>query len=301
MTADPQPISVPAPAKLNLYLHVTGRRTDGYNVLDSLVAFAGVYDTVRMTPGDDLSLVIEGPYGQGLATDSDNLVVRAAIRLREAAGIETGAHMVLEKNLPPASGIGGGSADCAAALVGLARLWSVEAEAVNLAQLGLLLGADVPVCLFGRAAFLGGIGEEITSAPTLPTAWLVLVNPGVGLSTPVVFEARRAAQGDEWSQPGRFEDSPANAAELADHLRTRGNDLTDAAIGLQPVIGDVLQALEDAHGVLLARMSGSGATCFGLFSDSNSAGCAASELGRDHPQWWVRATPLLADTATLAG
>lgn len=301
MTGEPEPISVPAPAKLNLYLHVTGLRPDGYHVLDSLVAFAGVHDTLRMAPGDDLSLVNEGPYGEDLATDSGNLVFKAAVRLREAAGIQTGAKMVLEKNLPVASGVGGGSADCAAALAGLARMWNVDTGEVNLTQLGLHLGADVPVCLFGRAAFMSGLGEEITAAPSLPPAWLVLVNPGVGLSTPAVFEARRTAQGDEWSLPGRFNESPADAAELADLLRARGNDLTDAAIGLQPVIGDVLLALEDTDGVLLARMSGSGATCFGLFNDSDGATRAAVELERAYPQWWVRATPLLDETETLAG
>ncbi len=298
MTAE---LSVPAPAKLNLYLHVTGKRTDGYHELDSLVAFAGVHDTLRLAPADALSLVIEGPHGEGLATDSENLVMQAAERLGEAAGIKTGAQMVLQKNLPVASGIGGGSADCAAALTGLARLWNVDTGDVYLARLGLQLGADVPVCLFGRTAFMSGIGEQITGAPTLPPVWLVLVNPGAGLATRAVFEACRAAQGDEWSEPGRFDEQPANAAGLADLLRSRRNDLTQAAIALQPVIGDVLHALQNTDGVLLARMSGSGATCFGMFSDSDNAELAAAELAGNNPQWWVRRAPLLDDTATLVG
>ena len=156
----------------------------------------------------------------------------------------------------------------------------------------------MPVCLFGKPAFLGGIGEQIIAAPTLPPAWLVLVNPGVGLSTPSVFETRR---GDDFSKSGRFGDSPATAAVLADLLRASGNDLTDPAIGLQPVIGDVLRALEGAEDVLLARMSGSGATCFGLFRDSGGAARAAAQLGSHHPEWWVRAAPLLTDVATPAG
>jgi len=301
MTLRSGPISVPAPAKINLYLHVTGRRPDGYHLLDSLVAFAGVHDRLRLAPADDLSLVIEGPYGEGLATDSENLVMQAAVWLREAAGIKTGAHMVLEKNLPVASGIGGGSADCAAVLSGLSRMWGIEADAVDLIQLGLKLGADVPVCLFGRAAFMSGIGEDIAAAPILPPAWLVLVNPGAGLSTPAVFEARRAALGDKWSEPGQFEEPPVNAADLAGLLRTRNNDLTDGAISLQPVIGDVLQALDKTDGALLARMSGSGATCFGLFNDSGGAERAAAVLGGKHPQWWIIASPLLAETTPLAG
>lgn len=301
MTLSSGPISVPAPAKINLYLHVTGLRTDGYHALDSLIVFADVHDTLRLAPAEDLSLIVEGPHGEGLSTDSENLVIKAADRLREAAGIETGVHMVLEKNLPVASGIGGGSADCAAALTGLARLWNVDTGAVNLAQLGLTLGADVPVCLFGRAAFMSGIGEDIAAAPILPPAWLVLVNPGAGLSTPAVFEARRAALGDKWSEPGQFEEPPVNAADLAGLLRTRNNDLTDGAISLQPVIGDVLQALDKTDGVLLARMSGSGATCFGLFNDSGGAERAAAVLGGKHPQWWISASPLLAETTPLAG
>lgn len=295
MAADARTISVAAPAKINLYLHVTGRRADGYHLLDSLVAFAGVHDTVRMAPAPDLSLVIEGPFADAVPSGPDNLVLKAAISLRDAAGIDHGAEIVLEKHLPVASGIGGGSADAAATLSGLARLWGVGA--VDLAQLGLSLGADVPVCLFGKPAFMAGIGEQITGAPALPPAWLVLVNPGVGVSTPSVFAARR---GDDVSQSARFGSPPATAAALADRLRTGGNDLENAAIGLQPVIADVLRALDGAEDVLLARMSGSGATCFGLFHDADSAARTAAQLGGDHPGWWVRAAPLLSDAATPA-
>ena len=296
MTADALPISVAAPAKINLYLHVTGRRADGYHLLDSLVAFAGVFDTLRMTPAEGLSLVVEGPFGDAIPSGPDNLVLKAAHLLREAAGIEHGAEIVLEKNLPVASGIGGGSADAAATLGGLARLWGVGG--VDLAQLGLSLGADVPVCLFGKPAFMDGIGEQVTRAPTLPPAWLVLVNPGVGLSTPAVFEARR---GDFTSRSGRYGDAPASAEVLADLLSAGGNDLTNAARGLQPVIGDVLRALEGADDVLLARMSGSGATCFGLFKENAAAARAAAELGGNHPEWWVHAAPLLSEAAPLTG
>ncbi|NQV84399.1 MAG: 4-(cytidine 5'-diphospho)-2-C-methyl-D-erythritol kinase [Rhodospirillales bacterium] len=301
MTADQRQIIVAAAAKINLYLHVTGRRADGYHLLDSLVVFAGASDTVCITPADNLHLVIKGPYAGDIPTGPDNLVLKAALGLREAAGIKTGAEIVLEKNLPVASGIGGGSADAAASIRGLVRLWGLKGDAVNLAQLGLSLGADVPVCLFGQAAFMGGVGDKITPAPALPPAWLVLVNPGVGLSTPAVFAARRTLVGDAVSQSGQFDKSPTSAAELADLLSERSNDLADAAIHLQPVIADVLDTLGRTEGVLLARMSGSGATCFGLFKNEGGAAGAAVELGRNHPGWWTRATPLLCEAATLSG
>ena len=296
-TAERAALRVTAAAKLNLYLHVTGRRDDGYHLLDSLVCFAGVQDCLSFYPADTLDLTIEGPFGEGLSSGADNLVLQAANRLRETAGIKSGARIVLQKNLPVSSGIGGGSADAAAALSGLSRLWGVNGDAIDLAGLGLALGADVPVCLFGRAAFMTGIGERIVLAPQLPPAWLVLVNPGVAVSTPAVFEARHALKGDTYSPPASFDATPATVAELAEILAARGNDLTEAAIGLQPVVGDVLDVLERTETVFLARMSGSGATCFGLFESESEAEKAAQIISRDHPQWWVQAVPLLADTA----
>ncbi len=296
-TADRNALSFAAPAKVNLYLHVTGSRADGYHLLDSLIAFAGIHDTLALFPADDVSLSVEGPFAGDLPADNENLVIKAAVRLGEVSGITAGARMRLEKRLPVASGIGGGSADAAAALRGLVRLWDVDGGTAGLEDLALALGADVPVCLGGYASFVGGIGEEITRAPQLPPAWLVLANPGVALSTADVFAAR---QGD-YSQPDPFDESPATAQVLAAFLGTRRNDLTEAAIGLQPVIGDVLAALDALGGCLLARLSGSGATCFGLFAEAGAAAAAAAVLGREHPDWWVRAAPLLADAGTLTG
>ena len=292
-------LNVPAAAKINLYLHITGQRPDGYHFLDSLVAFAGVHDTVTLSPAPDLTLSLEldGPYAGDLPEVGGNLALQAAEWLRQAAGCDAGAAIRLEKKLPVASGIGGGSADAAAVLGGMVRLWGLDAAEINLPDIALDLGADVPVSLFGEAAFVGGIGEEIVRAPALPPAWLVLVNPGVALSTPAVFEARDGL----FSKPGRFDDSPATAAVLAEFLARTGNDLTAAAIGIEPVIGDVLKALEAAEEVLLARMSGSGATCFGLFAETAAAARAAAEISRAQPGWWVRATPLLADARTPVG
>ncbi|MCH7936430.1 MAG: 4-(cytidine 5'-diphospho)-2-C-methyl-D-erythritol kinase, partial [Proteobacteria bacterium] len=179
-------------------------------------------------------------------------------------------------------------------------LWGVDgagggAGGPGLEKLALDLGADVPACLFGSAAFIGGIGEEIARSPALPPAWLVLVNAGPSLSTPEVFAAREG----KYSEPARFDDAPGSAQALADILAQRGNDLTAAAISLRPAIGGVLKMLEAADECLLARMSGSGATCFGLFDDAGGAARAAVVISQNRPQWWVRAAPLLDDTRTL--
>ncbi|HKX09688.1 MAG TPA: 4-(cytidine 5'-diphospho)-2-C-methyl-D-erythritol kinase [Stellaceae bacterium] len=279
-----------APAKLNLYLHVLGRRDDGYHLLDSLVAFADIADIVTARPADALSLEITGPFATALQGDpSENLVWRAASALAARAGIEAKAALTLEKNLPVASGIGGGSSDAAAALKALGELWRLDLGERTFQGLAESLGADVPVCLFGETAWLGGIGERVAPAPSLPPAWVVLVNPAVSLATPAVFKARAGA----FSEPARFETAPEDAATLARLLEARRNDLTPAAVALAPDVAAALRALEAETGALIARMSGSGATCFALFADADSAARAAGRLGRAHPGWWVAAGRLL--------
>ena len=282
-----------APAKINLYLHVTGRRIDGYHTLDSLTAFAGVGDTVTAEASSDLSLAVDGPRAAEIPTDSSNLVLKAAERLRQAAGVKAGARLTLTKRLPVAAGIGGGSADAAAALRVLARLWGIDPNDGRLGQVALETGADVPVCLHGKAAFVAGIGEILTPVPSLPAAWLVLANPGVALATPAVFKARQGA----FSSPAPFGQPVADAGTLAELLKARRNDLTAAAVSLVPQIGRVLTALETQPGILLARMSGSGATCFGLWAEQPSAEAAARALSESAAGWWVVAAPLLADIA----
>jgi 4-diphosphocytidyl-2-C-methyl-D-erythritol kinase len=279
------PVRIAARAKLNLYLHVLGRRDDGYHLIDSLVVFAAVHDTVAVRPAADLSLAAEGAFAGGLPAGADNIVIKAAQRLALAAGVAPGAAITLTKELPVASGIGGGSADAAAALRALAQLWNVDLPQARLDALALELGADVPVCLHGRAAFMGGIGEAIAPCPPLPRLPLVLANPGVPVATADVFRARRGA----FSPPGRFDAPPADVAALAKLLRSRRNDLTDAARAIAPAIGDVLQALE-REGSALARLSGSGATCFGIFTDAAAAQTAARRIAAAQPHWWVRAT-----------
>jgi len=279
-----------APAKLNLYLHVVGRRDDGYHLLDSLVAFVDIADEVSVAPASDLSLRIAGPFAVSLLGETgENLVHRAARLLAAKLRRAPRAALRLEKRLPVASGIGGGSSDAAAALRALRALWRADLPDAVLGDLALALGADVPVCLRQRAAYLGGIGERIEPAPALPPTSVVLANPGIALPTAAVY-ARRAGA---FSEPARFAEAPADAAALAALLAARRNDLAEAAQEIVPAIADILAALAATPGALLARMSGSGATCFALYADARAAEDAAQSLAAAHPRWWVKAGALL--------
>lgn len=289
-------ISLPAPAKLNLYLHVTGKRDDGYHLLDSLVAFAAVHDTISVEPADRLRLTNIGPFADQLNDGPDNLVMQAAMRLQQVTGVTAGARITLIKRLPVASGIGGGSADAAAAIKALARLWDIHPGHHDLSGLALSLGADVPICLFGQAAFMGGIGENLEPLGDLPEAPMVLVNPGVDVSTPAVFKARTGA----FSQAARFDETPETVTQMITLLNDgRDNDLMMPALSLEPVIGDVIGALSGSDGCRFARMSGSGATCFGFFADASLAEAAAKKITETNPGWWTVATRLVSDTRTL--
>ncbi len=286
-----------ARAKVNLYLHVLGRRDDGYHLLDSLVVFADLCDEVTASASNDLALEIDGPFAAGLAADRSNLVLRAARSLRESLGLREGAALRLTKNLPIASGIGGGSADAAAALLVLAELWHVDPAPALLARIALSLGADVPVCLAGRASFVGGIGEEIQPVGRLPQAWLLLVNPGVAISTQAVFGARSGA----FSTPARWADPPQDFAGLLAYLEGTRNDLTEGATMLTSAITHVLEKVRALRNCALARLSGSGATCFGLFETEQAAKDAEAELRRHHPNWWARATALASHFPSPSG
>jgi 4-diphosphocytidyl-2-C-methyl-D-erythritol kinase len=277
-----------ARAKVNLYLHVTGRRADGYHLLDSLIVFADTGDEIALAPADRLSLAIDGPFAVGLEAGPGNLVLRAAGALQELTGARAGAAIRLTKNLPIASGIGGGSADAAATLAGLCGLWDVAPGRAALLRLAAQLGADVPVCLDGLPSFVGGIGEDLAPARGLPPSWLLLANPRVPTPTPAVFKARQGA----FSKAARWGEPPRDFAEFAARLRNCGNDLTEAAISVTPVIRNVLVALAGLPGCVLARLSGSGATCFGLFADEVSARAAEVELRATQPGGWVIAAPM---------
>jgi 4-diphosphocytidyl-2-C-methyl-D-erythritol kinase len=285
-----------APAKINLYLHVVGRRADGYHLLDSLVAFADIGDWVIAAPAESLSLAIGGPEAGAIAAlDEDNLVMRAA-RIFAAASkpqapgaVPSGAALYLDKRLPAASGIGGGSSDAAATLRALDLMWRRPLDPDVLAALALTLGADTPACLAARPVWVAGIGERIEDARGLPPAGIVLANPRRALPTAAVFAARRGA----FSTEGRFDPMPLDAAGLAAVLADRRNDLTEAALTLLPDIAAVLECLSQLPGALFARMSGSGATCFALFSDRAAAVAAGALLTRAEPRWWSAAGALL--------
>jgi 4-diphosphocytidyl-2-C-methyl-D-erythritol kinase len=272
-----------APAKVNLSLHVTGKRADGYHLLDGLVVFAGVGDVVRGRLADRWSLDVVGPFASGLAGESDNLVLRAARALAGRVGHGPAA-LTLEKNLPVASGIGGGSADAAATLRLLARLWRMDPTTEPLRRMlsdvALGLGADVPMCLDSQPSRIQGIGDMLQPIPPLPPMGLLLVNPNLPLSTPEVFRARTGAFSAAPDTPARWTSIDALAADL----QKAANDLEPAARSIRPQIGVVLSAIEALDGCLLARMSGSGATCFGLFRQSDTAADAARALRR--PDWW---------------
>ena len=292
VTPDVAAIVSPAPAKLNLYLRVTGKRADGYHELDSLVAFAALGDTVCAAPANDLSLAVDGPFAGALTTagsHDDNLVLRAARGFAELTGCRAGARLTLTKTLPVASGIGGGSADAAATLHALTFLWRVKPDRAGLDELALKLGADVPVCLDRRPCRLEGIGERLTRLETFPAAPVLLVNPGVPLATKDVFRARTGAFSPVLTPPP----APRSAADLAALIEEGGNDLEAPARKLLPVVGEVLAALKSAPGCQAAAMSGSGATCFGLFDRPETAALAEGFIRAAHPGWWAAATTLL--------
>ncbi len=274
-----------APAKINLCLHVTGQRADGYHLLDSLVAFAGVGDWLSGQPAAEISLSLQGPFGPGLPVGADNLVLRAA----RATASDFPVAFTLTKNLPTASGIGGGSADAAAAVRLIRQLRGQDPQAPGDAAALMDLGADVPVCLWSRPARMRGIGERLDPIPDFPGGWIVLANPRVEVPTPAVFRALAPKANPPLPDDlPRWPDFPALAAWLAGQR----NDLERPALEIAPVIGDVLKALRQQPGQLLARMSGSGATCFALFQDERGAKAGAEAIAAIQSGWWVAAAPL---------
>jgi 4-diphosphocytidyl-2-C-methyl-D-erythritol kinase len=248
---------------------------------------------VTAAPAERLSLSVGGPEADAIAAlGEDNLVLRAARLLAGKArpAVPPGAALYLDKRLPAASGIGGGSSDAAATLRALDRMWDHPLNPAALARLALKLGADTPACLAARPVWVGGIGERVEAAAGLPPAGIVLANPRRSLATPDVFAARRGA----FSADGRFDPMPRDAAALAAVLGERRNDLTEAALSLLPDIAPVLERLARLPGALLVRMSGSGATCFALFGDRAAALAAGAELARAAPAWWIEAGALLS-------
>ena len=299
MTAAAPDVSVEAPAKINLFLHVTGRRPDGYHELESLVAFAVVHDRIEVRGGNGLTLEIDGPFAGALDAGGDNLALDAARALAAEAGIPPDARIRLHKALPVAAGIGGGSADAAATLRALCTLWRLSVPADRLQALALDLGADVPVCLFARTGIVRGIGERIAPASALPEVPMVLVNPMVPLPTAEAFAAREGP----FSAPVSFDAAPADVTALAAVLSGTRNDLAPAARRICPEIDAALDAIRATPSCLMARLSGSGPTCFGLFPSKEAASEAAGRIAAGRPGWWVRATYLRtsAGAGVIAG
>jgi 4-diphosphocytidyl-2-C-methyl-D-erythritol kinase len=278
-----------APAKVNLTLHILGRRADGYHELDSLVAFAGVGDRLRFEPDAPLALDVAGPTAAEAGPEADNLVLRAARALADLTPRLRLGRFVLYKQLPVAAGLGGGSSDAAAALRALARHNGLTADDPRLAEAARRTGADVPVCLDPRARRMGGIGERLSSALRLQPLAGVLVNPRTASPTPAVFAAMGLAKGQSSGLPPFAE--PLDGDIVAALAKGR-NDMQASAERIAPAISEALTALGAAGGARLVRMSGSGATCFALYDDRHAAARAAARMRRARPDWWGRATLL---------
>ena len=285
-----------APAKVNLTLRVLGRRADGYHDIESLVAFADVGDRLSLTPGGALTLTVAGPGAAQTGAEADNLVVKAANALAaRVPGLRAGAFR-LEKNLPVAAGLGGGSADAAAALRLLARANKLPPDDPRLHDTGRATSADVPVCLDPRPRVMRGIGEMLSAPLPLPRLHALLVNPGVAVPTKLVFSGWRPSANPLRASKSAadFAASPKiqNEEQLLDWLASEANDLEAPAIALEPVIADVLASLRAAAGCRLARMSGSGATCFALFASAGDSASAGKNLRAKFPDWWISETVL---------
>jgi 4-diphosphocytidyl-2-C-methyl-D-erythritol kinase len=282
-----------APAKINLTLRVVGRRSDGYHDIESLVAFAGVADVLSLTPGPHLELVVRGPTAALVGPMADNLVLKAAHALADrVAGLTLGS-FALSKRLPVAAGLGGGSSDAAAALRLLARTNRLAADDERLMQAAQATGADIPVCLDPRPRVMGGVGDILSSPLELPRVSILLANPGVMVATKDVFRSLRL-RSTSISVASPPVPRARAASDFIAALASFSNDLEAPAIELVPVIADVLNVLRSSPGCGLARMSGSGATCFGLFDRARSAAAAAAKLRAEYPSWWIRATALAA-------
>jgi len=273
------PLHDTAYAKINLALHIRHRRADGYHALETLFVFAEDGDALTATPSENLSLTITGPFAQGLSTGPDNLVLKAVMALAKANGIDCGLALTLDKNLPIAAGIGGGSADAAAALRLAAKIWQLGPDNVGPEAIAPDIGADVPACLRAQSCYGSGVGDALTNAPDLGLKGrpILLVNPRLACPTGPVFAG--------WDGVDR------GPLSLEDWQFGR-NDLEQPAIGLVPVITDVLDLLAEQSGVDLARMSGSGATCFALFSDEQHREAAATAIATARPSWWTLSTRL---------
>lgn len=280
-----------APAKINLYLHITQRLKNGYHALDSLVCFADIGDDIEITPAREFVFEVDGPFGGALqgrdieaGPDSTNLVVKAVWQLARRVGRAPEVAVRLTKNLPLGAGIGGGSSDAAAVIWALCGLWDIPKDAVDVQELLASLGADVPVCFAGNTARIKGVGEAFDLLPALPEMPIVLVYPGKPCATQEVFKRFHGEMREHVALPPSFE----NAEALTDFLGRCDNDLKAASLGVVPEVENVLLQIDAQNGCDWAQMSGSGSCCFGLFKDENAAQLAAQNLAQENPDWWVQ-------------
>ena len=281
-----------APAKINLSLLITGRRDDGYHLLDSIVVFAKTHDRITISPNEGLALHISGPFQKVLSGVENNSILKAARSIVRKTGVKPDALITLEKNLPIAAGIGGGSSNAAAAIHGLNHFWKTDLNSGEMKSIGLSIGTDVPVCLCGLSARVSGIGEKVQILSKIPSFGLLLVNPGFAVSTSQVFKL--------WSGPFSKEVPSQNInfnnpQDLVSYLLGLRNDLEAPAKEVCPQIGHVLKVIGATEECLLSRLSGSGATCFGIFNNSAAAEAAAVKISSQHPTWWVNSTVIRQD------
>lgn len=279
-------ISILAPAKVNLYLHVVGKRPDGYHLLDSLFVFADYGDKISVEKDDHLSLTV---LNSDLSCGEDNIIIKAARKLAVFLGIEPTVKIVLEKNLPIASGIGGGSTDAAATLLALIQLWNVQISRENLLKIALELGADVPSCIEKIPVQVAGIGEVLTPAPQLPKLAMILMNPNKPVSTPQIFKSRKPI----FTEAKPFLHDISDINEFIAELKKRHNDLQSTACEIEPAVADVLSAFAENPLTLFSQMSGSGGTCFGLYKTDEDAEQAMSVFKQNHPNWWIQKTAII--------
>ncbi|CAN5326113.1 4-(cytidine 5'-diphospho)-2-C-methyl-D-erythritol kinase [soil metagenome] len=292
------PVSELAPAKVNLCLHVGPVRADGYHPLASLVAFAHVGDLVTVEPAETLSLTLTGPFGEGLAEEGDNLILKALRALGQATGTgDPRLHVTLDKRLPIAAGLGGGSSDAGAALRLARRMLALDIDDAGLEAVSAVVGADGPMCLRARTAWAEGIGDRLSDRPDLPPLHAVLVNPGVACSTSAVYRAYDAAPVAAADRPG--DPGDLSSAGVLRWLAAQRNDLQAPALTVAPIIAEVLSALSACEGGGLVRMSGSGATAFALFEHREQAAAASVGLAAAWPDWWIKPT-ILGDQAATA-
>lgn len=283
-----QRLSEKAPAKVNLSLRVLGQRTDGFHQISSIVAFADIADVLELTPSTRASFAVSGPFAAAITAD-DNLVERAERAFREKCSSAQPARISLDKQLPVAAGIGGGSADAAAALRLMANANPGCVPAAEIEKIAASLGSDVVVCLASRAARMSGRGEKVTPLAAFPPLHVVLVNPGAALAAGEIYAALRAAPSNgENAKSAETIPRLETAHDVIAHMRETGNDLEAPAIAMAPVVGEVLSMIAETPGCAIARMSGSGSTCFGIYETAMQAETSAQIIAESYPDWWIK-------------